>query len=182
MDLSNNIVITSVDDETINGTKDEECIELKHIQYKTMIQNGVSPSIDRGKGSINDLNTLEKFLENTTEINKTERCNKLDMTVNLNKITDFIEVYKVENNLTDEEAENLYNYLKDCLDKKKLIRVKDVVYDNDSDKLLSIPGLQYNKVSKKYTIKNIDGKKSTVLSRLPQKKSKTLKKVKDKES
>ena len=86
MDLSNNIVITSVDDETINGTKDEECIELKHIQYKTMIQNGVSPSIDRGKGSINDLNTLEKFLENTTEINKTERWNKLDMTVKLNKI------------------------------------------------------------------------------------------------
>ena len=40
MDLSNNI-ITYVDSATINGTKDEECIELKHIQYKTMIQNGV---------------------------------------------------------------------------------------------------------------------------------------------
>ena len=68
------------------------------------------------------------------------------------------------------------------MDKKKLVRVKDVVYDNESDKLISIPGLQYNRVSKKYTIKNIDGKKSTVLSRLPQKKSKTLKKEKDKES
>jgi hypothetical protein len=181
MDLSNNI-ITSVDSATINGTKDEECIELKHIQYKTMIQNGVSQSINRGKGSINDLNTLEKFLENTTEINKTERWNKLDMTVKLNKINEFIEVYKVDNNQTDEEAEKLYNYLKDCLDKKKLVRVKDVVYDNETDKLISIPGLQYNRVSKKYTIKNIDGKKSSVLSRLPQKKSKTLKKEKDKES
>ena len=73
--------------------------------------------------------------------------------------------------------------MRDCLDKKKLTRVKDVDYNAETGKLVTIHGLYYNKTSKKYT-KNSDAKKSSVLSRLPQKK-KTLKKtssVSEKES
>jgi hypothetical protein len=161
-------------------TKSEECDALKQIQYKTMIQNGVQTSMKHDAVTeVRNMDTLEKFLDESTETSKTERWNRLDLTMKLHKVREYISKYKEENSLSDEETDVLFKYLKDCLDKKKLTRVKDVVYDNDEDKLVSIPGLQYNKVSKKYTIKNTDSKKSSVLSRLPQKKAKTLKKEKD---
>lgn len=160
--------------------KSEECDALKQIQYKTMIQNGVQTSMKHDAvAEVRNMDTLEKFLDESTETSKTERWNRLDLTMKLHKVREYISRYKEENSLSDGEADALFKYLKDCLDKKKLTRVKDVVYDNDEDKLVSIPGLQYKKVSKKYTIKNTDSKKSSVLSRLPQKKAKTLKKEKD---
>jgi hypothetical protein len=158
---------------------EEECDALKQIQYKTMIQNGVQTSMKHdGEAEVRSLDNLEKFLEDSTQTSKTERWNRLDLTMKLQKVKDFILRYKEDTNQTQEEADALFVYLKDCLDKKKLMRVKDVVYDNEEDKLMSIPGLQYNKMSKKYTIKNTDSKKGSVLSRLPQKKAKTLKKEK----
>jgi hypothetical protein len=166
MDISNNSVI--------NTTKvEDECIELKHLKYKTMIQTGINTVIENDK-SINDMNILEKYLNDTTETNKTERWNKLDKTIKMKKIMDFIDGYSEENNYSESEKLSLIVYLKDCLDKKKLMRVKDVVYDNNTDTLMSIPGLQYNKTSKKHTIKNTDGKRVSVLKSLPQRK--TLKK------
>lgn len=161
-------------------SKSEECDALKQIQYKTMIQNGVQTSMKHDAvAEVRNMDTLEKFLDESTKTSKTERWNRLDLTMKLHKVREYISRYKEENSLSDGEADALFKYLKDCLDKKKLMRVKDVVYNNDEDKLVSIPGLQYNKVSKKYTIKNTDSKKSSVLSRLPQKKAKTLKKEKD---
>ena len=92
------------------------------------------------------------------------------------KVNEFVNVYKQENSLDEAEAEELSKYIRGCLDKKKLVRVKEVDYDITNGKLVGIPGLHYNKTSKKYTIKNADTKKNSVLSRLPQKK-KTLKKT-----
>lgn len=167
-------------DKIKDTSKSEECDALKQIQYKTMIQNGVQTSMKHDAvAEVRNMDTLEKFLDESTETSKTERWNRLDLTMKLHKVREYISRYKEENSLSDGEADALFKYLKDCLDKKKLTRVKDVIYDNDEDKLVSIPGLQYNKVSKKYTIKNTDSKKSSVLSRLPQKKAKTLKKDKD---
>lgn len=167
MDLTTNTTIAS--------QQSDECVELKHIKYKTMIQNGANKIIATPHETEENLNTLEKFLSDTTESNKTERWNKLDKTVKLQKITQFIDVYAAEQNISAEECACLRSYLKECLDKKKLMRVKDVVYDNDEDKLTSIPGLQYNKVSKKYTIKNTDTKRGSVLRGLPQRKTLKLK-------
>ncbi len=184
--VSENIELVYSEQEPIEkeSTKNEgeECDALKQIQYKTMIQNGVQTSMKHDAlAEVRNMDTLEKFLDESTETSKTERWNRLDLTIKLQKVKEFISVYKEENKHTDEEADALFRYLKDCLDKKKLTRVKDVVYDNDQDKLVSIPGLQYNKTSKKYTIKNADSKKGSVLSRLPQKKAKTLKKEKERE-
>ena len=154
-----------------SSSASSECVELKHIQYKTMIQSGANGVVRRVIDNTKNLDTLEKFLQTSTETNKTGRWNKLDLTMKLQKISGFIETYTAENNHTPEEADALYKYLKECLDKKKLMRVKDVEYDNEKDMLVSIPGLQYVRSSGKYTIKNTDTKKKTVLSRLPPKKT-----------
>lgn len=156
---------------------EEECMELKHIQYKSMIQSGVQCSMEYGTDNIERLNNLEKFLETNTTKSATDGWNKLDMTVKMQKVAEFVELYNAEHSLSDAEKIELYKYVRECLDKKKLVRVKDVEYDAVSGKLLSIPGLYYNKTSKKYTIKNTDAKKSSVINRLPQKKTRTLKKI-----
>ena len=183
MDLTESEVSASPPKDTtshLEKEKSEECVELKHIEYKSMILSGNPPAMNKTPHTTNeDLDVLEKFLTETTETNRTERWNKLDRTMKIQKITVFVDEYAKENEQTDEEKDLLFAYLKDCIDKKRLMRVKDVVYDNTTDKLVSIPGLTYNKASKKYTIKNTDSKRSSVLQRLPVKKTKTLKKEKD---
>jgi hypothetical protein len=85
------------------------------------------------------------------------------------KILDFVEIYKIEKKLDKEEAEILVLFLKDCLDKKKLQRVKDVIYDKTNAAIKEIPALSYTKINKHFTLKNIDKRVSTIKS-LPVKK------------
>ena len=160
--------------------EEEECIELKHLKYKSMVQGGTKKDIG-GRQKSDSLNTLDKFLNNATASNNAGRWNKLDKTFKLQKMTDFAETYATDNEYSEEDKASLISYLKDCLDKKKLLRVKDVEYDSVNDKLLSIPGLQYNKTSKKHTIKNADSKRSSVTKSLPQRKTVKVKRDTDKD-
>jgi len=150
----------------------EECIELKNIKYKTMLLNG-NP-LQETKSS-NKLSNLENFLEGDKINNKNEPWCKLNKTIKTKKFVDFVEVYKKENNL-DEEEENLLNiFLKDCLDRKKLQKVKDVSYDKVNGIIKEIPSLHYIKSSKHFTLKNIDKRVSTLKSLPPKKIHGTIK-------
>ena len=112
--------------EEINNDNVNECQELKNIKYKTMLLNGAP--LNETKSS-NDLSNLEKFLEAEKINNSNEPWCKLNKTIKTKKIIEFIEIYKKDKELTQEEVDNLTKFLKDCLDKKKLSRVKDVIYD-----------------------------------------------------
>ena len=109
-----------------SSSSNDECLELKNIKYKTMLLNG-NP-LQETKSS-NDLSNLEKFLENEKNNNIIEPWCKLNKTIKTKKLIEFVELYKKEKELDDEEGTNLIAYLKDCLDKKKLQRVKAVIYD-----------------------------------------------------
>jgi len=147
-------------------TKNEECLELKNIKYKTMLLNG-NP-LKETKSS-NDLSNLEKFLENEKNNNSNEPWCKLNKTVKTKKIIDYIEVYKKEKSLDEEESKLLLHFLKDCLDRKKLIRVKDVIYDKTNGIIKEIPALTYTKATKHFTLKNMDKRVSTLKSLAPKK-------------
>jgi hypothetical protein len=144
----------------------EECIELKNIKYKTMLLSGVP--IKETK-SANDLSNLEKFLENEQNNNKNDPWCKLDKTIKTKKLIEYVTLYKVENKLDEEESELLITFFKDCLDRKKFQRVKDVIYDKTSGLIKEIPALSYTKATKHFTLKNIDKRVSTQKS-LPLKK------------
>jgi hypothetical protein len=145
----------------------EECIELKNIKYKTMLLSGVP--IKETK-SANDLSNLEKFLENEQNNNKNDPWCKLDKTIKTKKLNEYVTLYKVENNLDEEESELLISFFKDCLDRKKFQRVKDVIYDKATGLIKEIPALSYTKATKHFTLKNIDKRVSTQKS-LPVKKT-----------
>ena len=151
---------------TEKSIKNEECIELKNIQYKTMLINGVS--INETKSS-QSLQKLDKFLQDEKITNENEPWCKLNKTTKIKKIIDYIEKYKIDKNLTDEEVNKLTIFLRDCLNRKKLQRIKDVVYDKEKGIVNDIPSLTYVKSSKHFTLKNIEKRVSTLKS-LPQKK------------
>jgi hypothetical protein len=143
-----------------------DCQELKNIKYKTMLLNGVPLSETK---SSNDLSNLDKFLENEKNNNVNDPWCKLNKTIKTKKMQDYVEIYKLENNLSSKESELLLTFLKDCLDRKKLQRVKDVVYDKENGIVKDIPALFYMKTTKHFTLKHIDKRVSTLKSLAPKK-------------
>jgi hypothetical protein len=139
----------------------DECQELKNIKYKTMLLNG-NPMHETK--SSNDLSNLEKFLENEKNNNNNEPWCKLNKTVKTKKLIDFVDLYKKDKNLDEEESKLLVTFLKDCIDRKKLQRVKDVSYDKTNGTIKEIPALTYVKSAKHFTLKNVDKRVSTLKS------------------
>jgi len=146
--------------------KNEECIELKNIKYKTMLLSGTV--IPETKSS-SDLSNLEKFLEDNKANKQNEPWSKLDKTIKTKKLIQYTEEYAKKNNLTSEEETCLCAFLKDSLDRKKLQRVKDVEYDKLTGEIKDIPALQFNKATNHFTLKNIDKRVSTLKSLPPKK-------------
>ncbi len=155
--------------ETQCSTKpQEECIELKNIKYKTMLINGVS--LNESKAS-QSMHNLDKFLENEKNSSENEPWCKLNKTIKIKKITEYVNYdYKQQHELDELECENLIKFLKDCLDRKKLQRIKDVIYDKENGTIKEIPALTYVRTTKHFTLKNIEKRISTLKS-LPQNKS-----------
>jgi hypothetical protein len=144
----------------------DECQELKNIKYKTIILNGAP--LQETKSS-NNLSNLDKFLEDEKNTNENEPWSKLNKTIKTKKLIDYVEVYKKKNNLNEEESNMMMMFLKECINRKKLIRVKDVIYDKENGNIKDIPGLCYIKTSKHFTLKNIDKRISTLKSLAPTK-------------
>lgn len=144
----------------------EECVELKNIKYKTMLLSG--NSIKETKSS-NDLAYLDKFLETEMNSNKVEPWSKLDKTVKTKKLAAYVEIYKKDKELTEEETTLLAAFLKDCLDKKRIYRVKYVVYDKETGLIKDIPALTFVKATKHFTLKNLDKRVTTQKSLGPKK-------------
>ena len=92
---------------------------------------------------------------------------KLDKTTKLQKFKQY-----VANNHSDDtetEQDMLYNYLAINLDRKKLLKAKEVIYEKDTGVITSIPSLLYNTTTKKYTLKRCDKRQSTLKSLAPKK-------------
>lgn len=67
--------------------------------------------------------------------------NKLDRYLKLTKMNEFIDEYKEIHKLTTESELQLRELLKEKINKKLLHKSKDVVYDTELNKIISIPSL-----------------------------------------
>lgn len=149
-----------------NNVVVDDCHELKNIKYKTMLLNGVSLMETKSSDNISN---LDKFLETEKNNNNIEPWCKLNKTMKTKKLCDFVETYGNQNKLGEEETNAMILFLKDSLDKKKLSRVKDVIYDKVTGIIKDIPALVYTKSNKHFTLKNIDKRVSTLKSLAPKK-------------
>jgi hypothetical protein len=105
-------------------------------------------------------------LENEKIKNKSDPWNKLDKTVKIQKLHAFAEKYGKDNGFPVKEIKSLKQFFIGCLEKQKLQKTKDVVYDKDKKELVSIPALHFNAESHNFTLKNMDAKRVSTLKSL----------------
>jgi len=141
--------------------------QTKSVKHKPMIMNGI---VLNDSITTNNVDNLDAFLEKEKNANMGDPWSKLDKTAKIKKITIFSEKYAEEQNMTLLEKESMIAFLKDCLDRKRLSRVKDVIYDKATGDIKEIPSLHFNKVSNHFTLKNIDKQRTSTLKSLPPKK------------
>lgn len=147
-----------------------ECVELRNIKYKSMLLKKSSPKQLTKYNSNNDIDT---FLEKERTQNKEDQWVKLDKTMKIKKITAFVETYSVDNNLNDKDKASLQDFLSHCLDQKKILKTKDVVYDKVNGVITNIPCLLYTPtLTKKFTLKRCEKRQSTLKSLAPKNKIK----------
>ena len=142
---------------------------MNTIEQVTTDNTATATATTSNKSATN-LSSLDKFLENEKNNNANEPWSKLDKTVKTKKLLAFAEKYRSEQSLSDDEYSKLVAFFKDCLDKKRLQRVKDVVYDKDAGEIKEVPALHFNKPTIHFTLKNMDKRISTTRSLAPKKK------------
>ena len=133
-----------------------------------------------------DIKTKENVL-NLDEIIKQDKINneklpwnKLNKTLKLKKINDYIKMYSKLNEISSDVSDELKTLLYTSIDNKMLQKVKDIVYDKNNGIIKNIPGLTFNKGSKKFTIRNSEKKVSPLRSLAPKNKKRTVKNKSDK--
>ena len=122
-----------------------------------------------------NMTNLDDFLEKEKQLNVNIPWTKLDKTVKVNKINEYVDKYISDNKLTTTDSKNMRKYLKDLLDKRQLNRVKDVTYDKDKGMIVNIPSLCFNRSNKKFTMKRNEKRTSTSKCLAPKKPRKTRK-------
>jgi hypothetical protein len=150
-----------------DDTKEEEEVLLSPIKTKPTILNGVP--VVSSKIYVNNIDNLDKFLENERTCNENDSWSNLDKTAKIRKLNAFSLEYAKQHELNDAQTEELGKFLKDALDHKKIQRVKDVMYDKTTGLIKSIPALAFNKPTNHFTLRNVDKRVSTLKSLPPKK-------------
>ena len=152
-----------------NNTVKEECVELRNMKYKSML---LKKTNTKQLTQCNSNVDIDSFLEKERTHNKEEQWAKLDKSMKISKITTFVDSYSIENNLNEKDKTFLHDFLLYCLEQKKIIKTKDVVYDKVSGTITSIPCLLYTPtLVKKFTLKRCEKRPSTLSSLAPKSKA-----------
>lgn len=109
---------------------------------------------------------IDALLENEKQKNKSDSWNKLDKTVKTQKLHAFAEKYGKDNGYPVKEVKNLKMFFVDCLNKSKLQKTKEVVYDKDAGEITAIPSLYFNSINHNFSLKIMDSKRVSTLKSL----------------
>jgi hypothetical protein len=109
---------------------------------------------------------LDSLLETEKQQNKSDTWNKLDKTVKIQKLHIFAEKYGKDNTLPVKDIKTLKHFFSEALNKNKLQKTKDVVYDKEKGVIQSIPALFFNVGNRAFTLKNLDIKRVSTLKSL----------------
>ncbi len=171
---------------TIEEEKDNEAVEkcnlLKNIEYQSML---INPNFNHMEKRENDtITNVHNMLDNEIiQTNKEKQpWSKLNKLCKINKLMEYCDKCKIKHGLNEEDTNELKEYLKKLLDRKKLIRVRDVTYDKETGEIININELHIEKKDNKhrFTLKQNDKKKSSLSNLSPYTKKKTIKEQKGK--
>lgn len=153
--------------------KEEHCVELKNIQYQTMLlnkntnnSNELRPT-SKGEYTLNQLNNI---LDNEKKITTKLPWSRLTKGKKLEKIMEYIQLVKEKHNMTNKEFQEMKSYIKKCFERKLLQTAKIISFDKEKQTITNIPGLiihdldyiKSNSNKKRFTLKLGANKTSTL--------------------
>lgn len=133
-------------------------VDNKNIQNETPNETPTTDNID-------------KMLERERQRNTRDNWIKLDKTSKIQKLHVYAETYGKEHGMPSKDTKLLKNFFIACLDKNKLSKSKDVVYNKDEMKIISIPALHFNQTTHNFTLKITDTKRVSTLKSLTPKRN-----------
>lgn len=140
-----------------SAANDECPAELRSLRYKIMLMNGNTPPVAvSATPAKNSYENLQLFLEKEKNNNNKENWTKLNKSIKNKKISEFVDTFATEHELTPEEHTRLLEMLKHNMSKGKLTKNKEVTYDKTKGIIKEMPCLVFNKVTRHFTIKNMD--------------------------
>jgi hypothetical protein len=119
----------------------------------------------------NNYNMIDRLLEKEKINNKSENWNKLDKTVKIQKLHQFAEKYGKEHGYPAKDIKLLKSFFIECLEKNKLQKTKDVIYEKDKREITSIPALHFNQTNHNFTLRILDAKRVSTLKSLTPKRT-----------
>jgi len=159
--------------------ENERCQELANIEYQNMLLNGGNKRENKSKEQVGTILNIEDFLEKEKQLESMLPWGKMNKHKKYQKISEYLEIFSKTNNISDKNKTELLSSVKIALNKKKLQRVKDVIYDKELGIIKNIPAFDYDKQNNIVTLKTNDRKQSTLKSLAPKKiDSKKIKKQK----
>ena len=128
------------------------------------------------------ISRVDKMLEKERFDNKSEKWNRLDNSVRIEKLFEFadtrfealfLEQYRSSND-REEGIRRLKDFFESSLKKKKLLKVKEIVYNRELGRIEQIPSLQYHIDNDFFYLKNnntMDGNHISMTKSLTPKRS-----------
>ena len=109
---------------------------------------------------------VDTILENETQQNKSETWNKLNKTQKLQKLNTYAEKYGADQKYSAKEIKNLKQFFLDSLERGKLQKTKEVLYDKNTQTIQEIPGLFLHPTNHNFTLRIMDTKRVSTLKSL----------------
>jgi len=109
---------------------------------------------------------VDHILEKETQQNKIESWNKLNKTIKIQKLNIFAEKYGNEQKYIQKEINQLKQFFLDALERGKLQKTKEVIYDKNTQTINDIPGLYFHPTNHNFTLRIMDAKRISTLKSL----------------
>jgi hypothetical protein len=139
-----------------------DCIELENIKYQTMLLNSNSNIVS----VTTDTKNIDEILNQEMESNKKMQWNKLNKSNKLVLLKSFSSDHCKDKNYNKEIEDILIDFLTVSLERKRITKIKDIIYDTKSGVIKDIPNLSFDPIKNKFTLrcnkKNITQKKTNI--------------------
>ena len=109
---------------------------------------------------------VDTILENETQQNKSESWNKLNKTSKIQKLNNYAEKYGTDQKYSAKEIKSLKQFFLDSLERGKLQKTKEVIYDKNTQTIHEIPGLFLHPTNHNFTLRITDTKRVSTLKSL----------------
>ena len=113
--------------------------------------------------------SIDNILENEKQHNIKDTWNKLDKTVKILKLNTYAVKYCLENKSESYDSVSLMVFFKKSLERNKLQKKKDLVYDKDTNEIVAIPSLFFQETD--FFLKDTDNKRTSTMKSLTPKRN-----------